>query len=116
MLALWWPEARLQAESKRSRASLGKSGSVAPALQRGKAPSRGLGRENFPDNIGLVQQCNGRTRVACYPGTQKSRSWRAALPFIPSLPFSILFKSGLSSFLAQAPCQSDPGELSIGNG
>jgi len=56
MLALCWPEAMLRAESKRSMASLGKSGSVAPALQRGKAPSRGLSRENFPDNIGTSRQ------------------------------------------------------------
>ena len=57
MLALCWPEAMLQAESKRSVASLGKSGSVAPALQRVKAPSRSLSWGNFPDNIGLVRQC-----------------------------------------------------------
>jgi hypothetical protein len=54
MLALCRPEAMLQAESKRSMASLSKSGSVAPALQRVKAPSRGLSRENFPDNIGIT--------------------------------------------------------------
>jgi hypothetical protein len=51
MLALCWPEAMLQAESQRSMASLGKSGSVAPALQRGKAPSWGLSQDNCPDSI-----------------------------------------------------------------
>src|SRR5262245_18254054 len=42
--------------------------------------------------------------------------WRAALPFIPSPPFSTLFKSGLSSFLRQTPYQLGPGGLSSGNG
>jgi hypothetical protein len=56
MLALCWPEAMLQAESKRSVASLGKSGSVAPALQRVKAPSGSLSWGNFPDNIGTSRQ------------------------------------------------------------
>jgi hypothetical protein len=45
MLALCWPEATLQAESQRSMASLGKSGSTAPALQRGKAPSEPHGQQ-----------------------------------------------------------------------
>jgi hypothetical protein len=54
MLALCWSETMLQADSVRSMASHGKSGSAAPALQRAKAPVLGLNRKKFPDNIELA--------------------------------------------------------------
>ena len=54
--ALWLPSAEGEPQAVWPVALPSQSGSVAPARQRAKAPVLGLGQENFPDNIGLVQQ------------------------------------------------------------
>ena len=61
--ALWLPGAEGEPRAVWPVALPSHSGSVAPALQKAKAPGLGLGQENFPDNIGTSRQWHPDRRL-----------------------------------------------------